>query len=49
MVKAPLVNAGDVGFIPELGRFPGVGKGNPLQYSWPGEPHRQRSLVGHSP
>ena len=33
MVKAPLVNAGDVGFIPESGRFPGVGNGNPLQYS----------------
>ena len=29
-------NAGDTrdaGLIPELGRFPGVGNGNPLQYS----------------
>ena len=25
---------GDVGLIPGLGRFPGEGKGNPLQYSW---------------
>ena len=33
MVKDPLVNAGDVGLIPESGRFPGVGNGNPLQYS----------------
>ena len=26
-------NAGDTGFIPELGRSPGEGNGNPLQYS----------------
>ena len=26
-------NAGDVGLIPGLGRSPGVGSGNPLQYS----------------
>ena len=26
-------NAGDVGSIPELERSPGVGNGNPLQYS----------------
>ena len=26
-------NAGDVGSIPELGRSPGEGNGNPLQYS----------------
>jgi len=26
-------NAGDLGFIPGLGRFPGEGKGYPLQYS----------------
>ena len=25
--------AGDMGFIPELERFPGRGLGNPLQYS----------------
>ena len=28
-----LANARDVGLIPELGRTPGVGNGNPLQYS----------------
>ena len=36
MVKNHLPNAGDardVGLIPELGRYPGVGNGNPLQYS----------------
>ena len=27
------LNAGDSGFIPGLGRFPGEGTGNPLQYS----------------
>ena len=32
-VKNPPANAGDVGLIPGLGRAPGGGKGNPLQYS----------------
>ena len=31
--KASAYNAGDLGSIPELGRFPGEGNGNPLQYS----------------
>ena len=26
-------NSGDSGSIPELGRYPGEGRGNPLQYS----------------
>ena len=29
-------NAGDLGSIPESGRYPGEGNGNPLQYSFPG-------------
>ena len=33
MVKNPPANAGDVGLIPGLGRSPGEGNGNPLQYS----------------
>ena len=33
-VKASACNAGDLGFIPGLGRSPGEGNGNPLQYSW---------------
>ena len=33
MVKNLPANAGDVGLIPGLGRFPGGGHGNPLQYS----------------
>ena len=41
--------AGDPGSIPGSGRSPGGGNGNPLQYSWSGESHGQRSLVGYSP
>ena len=36
VVKNPPANAGDVrdaGLIPRWGRVPGVGHGNPLQYS----------------
>ena len=36
VVKNPPANAGDIrdiGLIPGLGRFPGEGNGNPLQYS----------------
>ena len=32
-VKASAPNAGDPGSIPGLGRSPGEGNGNPLQYS----------------
>ena len=32
-----------------LGRFPGGGNGNPLQYSYLETPHAQRSLEGCSP
>ena len=31
--KVSACNAGDLGLIPELGRSPGEGNGNPLQYS----------------
>ena len=37
MVRNPLANTGDtrdVDLIPGSGRFPGVGNGNPLQYSF---------------
>ena len=34
MVKVSACNAGDLGSIPESGRSPGEGNGNPLQYSW---------------
>ena len=42
-------DTGDVGLIPELGRSPGGGCGNPLQYSCLENPHGQRSLAGYSP
>ena len=35
VIKNPPADAGDIrdsGLVPELGRFPGVGHGNPLQY-----------------
>jgi len=34
VVKNLPANAGDAGSIPESGRSPGEGNGNPLQYSW---------------
>ena len=40
-------NVGDLGLIPELGRSPGGGQGNPLQYSCLENPHGQRSLAGY--
>ena len=42
-------NAEDLGSIPGLGRSPGGGHGNPLQYSYWENPYGQRSLVGYSP
>ena len=33
-----VINAGDLGLIPGLGRSPGEGNGNPLQYSCLGNP-----------
>ena len=47
--KESACNVGDLGLIPGLGRSPGGGHGNPLQYSCLENPHRQRSLVGFSP
>ena len=38
MVKISPANAGDMGSIPESGRSPGEGNGNPLWYSCPGNP-----------
>ena len=38
VVKNLPANAGDAGLIPWLGRFPGEGNGNPLQYSCLGNP-----------
>ena len=49
MVKKSACNAGDLGLIPGLGKSPGGGLGNPLQYSCLENPHGQRSLAGCSP
>ena len=46
--KESACNEGDVGSIPELGRSPGGGNGNPLQYSCLENPQGQRSLLGYS-
>ena len=51
VVKDIPANAGeirDIGLTPELGRSPGGGHGNPLQYSRLENPSGQRSLVGYS-
>ena len=47
--KESACNAGDLGLIPGLGRSPGGGHGNPLQYSSLENSHGQSSLVGYSP
>ena len=46
MVKNPPTNAGDAASVPGLGKSPGEGSGNPLQYIiaweilWPEEPDK---------
>ena len=47
--KESACNVEDLGLIPGLGRSPGGGYGNPLQYSCLGKPHGPRSLAGYSP
>ena len=47
--KESACSVGDLGLIPGLGRPPGGGHGNPLQYSCLENPHGQRSLAGYSP
>ena len=47
--KESICNAGDLGSIPGLGRYPGGEHGNPLQYFCLENPHGQRSLAGYSP
>ena len=47
--KESACNAGDLGLVPGLGRLPGEGHDNPLQYSCLENPCGQRSLAGYSP
>ena len=52
VLKNPPATAGDTrdaGSVSGLGRSPGVGNGNPLQYPCLENPHGQRSLVGDRP
>ena len=52
VVKNSAENAGDIkdwGSIPGLGRSPGGGHDNQLQFSYLENPHGQRSLVGYNP
>ena len=49
VVKNPPANTGEVrdaGSVPGLGRSPGEGHGNPLQYFYLENPHGERSLAG---
>ena len=52
MIKNLPANAGDTGeagLTPGLGRSPGDGNGNPLQYSCLEKSHGQKSLGGYGP
>ena len=42
--KESVCNAGDLGSIPELERFPGEGNGNKLQYSYLENPMGRRAF-----
>ena len=46
--KESACNTGDPGLIPVSGRSPGEGHGNPLQYSFLGNP-MDRGAWGYSP
>ena len=47
--KESVCNMGDLGLISGLGRSPGGGDGNPLQYSCLENPYGQRGLAGYNP
>ena len=47
--KESACSMGDLGSIPALGRSPGGGHGNPLQYSCLENPHGLRNWAGYSP
>ena len=48
MAKTLPANAGDMGLIPGSGRSPAEGNGNPLWYSFLGNPRDRGSLTGYS-
>ena len=49
MVKNQAANAGDTGSIPESGRSPGGGHGNPVQYSCLKNSMDREAWAGYSP
>ena len=49
MVKHLPANVGDASSIPGSGSSPGIGNGNPLQYSCLGIPWTEEPLEGYSP
>ena len=49
LVKNLSFSAGDACLILGLGKSPGGGNDNPLQYSSLEKSHRQKSLADHSP
>ena len=49
VVKNLSANAGNVGLIPGLGRSPGEGNSNPLQYFCLENPMDRGGLAGYSP
>ena len=49
VVNNPPVKAGGVGLISGLGKSPGGGHGNPLQYSCLENLHGQSGLAGYNP
>ena len=49
VVKNPPAEAGDARGLGGLGRSPGEGKGNPLQFFCLGNSHGWRSLLDYSP
>ena len=49
VVMNPPANAGDMGLIPGLGRFPWRWKWQPSPVHLPGKSHGQWSLAGYSP
>ena len=49
MEKSLTANAWDMGSVPGMGRSPGEGNGNPLQYSCLGNSIDRGALAGCSP
>ena len=47
VVKNPPANAGDAGSIPDPGRSPGEGNGDPFQVFLPGKPHGAWRATAH--